>query len=43
MCGGSKPPTQPTVDPEAERRKAEGEAAGKANQKLLADARRRRQ
>ena len=44
MCGGSKPPpTQPTVDPEAERRKAEGDAAAKANQKLLADARRRRQ
>lgn len=42
MCGGGSPKT-PTVDPEAERRKAEGEAAGKANEKLLFDARRRRQ
>lgn len=45
MCfgGGSSAPTQPTVDPEAERRKAEAEAATKANEQLLADARRKRQ
>ena len=38
-----KTPTVPTVDPEAERRKAEAEAAAKANEQLLADARRKRQ
>lgn len=42
--GGEKSaPTQPTVDPEAERRKAEAEAAAKANAQLLTDARRKRQ
>lgn len=40
MCGGG--PKTPTVDPEAERRKAEAEAAMKANEQLLTDARRRR-
>lgn len=35
-------PTQPTVDPEAERRKAEADAASKTNDQLLADARRKR-
>lgn len=41
--GDSSPtPTQPTVDPEAERRKTEAEAAAKANEQLLADARRKR-
>ena len=45
MCLSSKPstPKTPTVDPEAERRKAEAEAAAKANEQLLADARRKRQ
>jgi hypothetical protein len=42
--GSSQPaPTQPTVDPEAERRKVEAESAAKANEQLLADARRKRQ
>lgn len=40
--GGSSTPSQPTVDPEAERRKAEAEATAKANEQLLADARRKR-
>jgi hypothetical protein len=44
MCfGGDPAPTTPTVDPEAERRKAEAEATAKANEQLLADARRKRQ
>jgi hypothetical protein len=45
MCLFSSPspaPTAPTVDPAAERRKAEAEAAAKANEQLLADARRKR-
>ncbi len=41
--GQQKAPTVPTVDPEAERRKAEAEAAAKANEQLIADARRKRQ
>ena len=45
MCGGggggSKP--APTVDPEAERRAAEAEAARKANEQAVLDARRKRQ
>lgn len=41
--GGEKAPKVPTVDPEAERRKAEAEAAAKANEQLLTDARRKRQ
>lgn len=40
--GGGSTPSQPTVDPEAERRKAEAEATAKANEQLLADARRKR-
>lgn len=43
MCGGGKSSPAPTVDPEAERRKAEAEAAAKANEQLLADSRRKRQ
>lgn len=39
----SPAPTQATVDPAAERIKAEQEAATKANETLLADARRKRQ
>lgn len=45
MCLFSSPssaPTTPTVDPAAERRKAEAEATVKANEQLLADARRKR-
>lgn len=43
MCGGGKPaPTQPTVDPAAERQKAADEAAAKANKQLVMDSRRRR-
>ena len=44
MCfGGSSTPKTATVDPEAERRKAEQEAAAKANEQILADSRRKRQ
>lgn len=45
MCffGSKAAPTTPTVDPEAERRKAEADAATKANEQALADARRKRQ
>jgi hypothetical protein len=48
MCIFSSPspapaPTQPTVDPAAERLKSEAEAATKANEQLLSDARRKRQ
>jgi len=53
MCGGggflglfgddSPAPTTPTVDPAAERRSVEADATSKANQQLLADARRKRQ
>lgn len=45
MCfgGGKSAPTTPTVDPEAERRKAEADAAAKANEQILADSRRKRQ
>jgi hypothetical protein len=45
MCGGggkSAAPA-PTVDPEAERRAAEAEAAKKANEQAVLDARRKRQ
>ena len=42
MCGGSKPPTQPTVDPAAERQKAADDAAKKANATLVNDKRRQR-
>lgn len=45
MClfsSGPSTPTTPTVDPAAERRKAEAEATAKANEQLLADARRKR-
>lgn len=41
--GGQKAPSVPTVDPEAERRKSEAEAAAKANEELLASARRKRE
>jgi len=43
IFGGNDTSSQPTVDPEAERRKAEAEATAKANQQLLDDARRKRQ
>lgn len=45
MCFGGKKdaPTTPTVDPEAERQKAEAEAAAKANEQILTDSRRKRQ
>lgn len=46
MCLFSSPSpasSAPTVDPEAERRKAEAEATAKANEQLLADSRRKRQ
>jgi len=44
MCFDSgSTPTAPSVDPAAERMKAEAEAATKANEQLLADARRKRQ
>lgn len=46
MCLFSSPsapaPTAPTVDPAAERQKAEAEATAKANEQLLADSRRKR-
>lgn len=43
MCfGGDPTPTQPTVDPAAERAAADAAAAAKANQQLLTDARRKR-
>lgn len=45
MCIFSSPssaPTTPSVDPAAERRKAEAEATAKANEQLRADARRKR-
>lgn len=41
MCGRSAPKTA-TVDPEAERRQAEAEATAKANESILAGARRKR-
>lgn len=40
MCGGGG---VKAVDPEKERRKAEAEAAAKANEQMVADARRKRQ
>ena len=40
MCGGGS--KVEAVNPEAERRKAEAEAAAKANEKLLDNSRRRR-
>lgn len=41
--GNQEPaPTQPNVNPEAERRKAEAESTAKANEQLLLDARRKR-
>ena len=44
MCGGGKKSTPvATVDPEAERRKAEAEAAAKANEEAVVTARRKRQ
>ncbi len=42
MCFGGGQKVQ-AVDPEAERRRAEAEAAAKANEQLLNDARRKRQ
>lgn len=44
MCGGGakKATPAPTVDPEAERRKAEAEAAAKANEEAVVAARRKR-
>lgn len=41
MCGGGG--GVKAVDPEKERRKAEAEAAMKANEQLVADSRRKRQ
>jgi hypothetical protein len=41
MCGGGAP-TQPTVDPAAERQKAADEAARKANASIVSDRRRTR-
>lgn len=44
LLGGKKAtPTTPTVDPEAERRKAQQEADAKTNEQLVADSRRKRQ
>lgn len=43
LFGGAKAPKTATVDPAAERRAAEAEAAAKANEQLLSDARRKRQ
>lgn len=44
MCGGGgRPKAVATVDPEAERRAAEAEAARKANEQAVLDARRKRQ
>ena len=43
MCFGGGAPSTPTVDPEAERRKAEAESTAKANEQMLVDARRKRQ
>ncbi len=42
LGGGNRGPSGPTVDPEAERRKAEAEATAKANDQLMVDARRKR-
>lgn len=42
MCFGGAPKVE-KADPEGERLRAEAEAAAKANEQLLADARRRRQ
>jgi len=43
MCGSKKPaPTQPTVDPAAERQSAADTAAQKANAATIMDARRKR-
>lgn len=42
MCGGGGSKVE-QANPEAERRKAEADAASKANAELVADSRRRRQ
>lgn len=42
MCGGGKPPSQPTVDPAAERQAAADAAAKKANAAIINDRRRQR-
>lgn len=42
MCGGGKAPTQPTVDPAAERQASADAAAQRANATLVNDRRRKR-